>query len=139
MPVQLTNLQQATLQAVVNRLIPVDEYPNAWDAGVGEYLARHFEGDLKHLVEAYANGLDALEQEAKARYGNGFGELTAPQQDAFLQDVEQGAVVTVWPIAPGKFFRLLVEHTMQGYYGAPLNGGNRDAVSWQMTGFESRR
>jgi len=28
----------------------------------------------------------------------------------------------------------VVSHTMQGYYGDPRHGGNRDAVSWTMLG-----
>jgi gluconate 2-dehydrogenase gamma chain len=26
----------------------------------------------------------------------------------------------------------LRRHTMQGYYGSPRHGGNKDAVSWRM-------
>jgi len=28
----------------------------------------------------------------------------------------------------------LVDHTIQGFYGGPRHGGNRDAVSWRMLG-----
>lgn len=31
--------QQRTLPAAVNRIIPADDYPSAWQAGVGDYLA----------------------------------------------------------------------------------------------------
>jgi gluconate 2-dehydrogenase gamma chain len=31
---------------------------------------------------------------------------------------------------------MLVNHTMEGFYSDPGNGGNRDAVSWKMIGFE---
>ena len=34
------------------------------------------------------------------------------------------------------FFDLVRAHTMQGYYGTPRHGGNRDAVSWRMLGLD---
>lgn len=135
---QFTTQQQQTLQAAVNRLIPADDYPGAWEAGVGEYLARQFEGDLQPAVETYRAALDGLDAEARAQYGSGFAELDTAQQDALLQVVEQGAVTTAWTVPPDKFLRLLVEHTAQGYYSHPLHGGNRDARSWEMVGFSNR-
>jgi hypothetical protein len=41
----LTELQQQTLRAAVHRIIPSDDYPDAWDAGIGDYLAGQFEGE----------------------------------------------------------------------------------------------
>ena len=32
------------------------------------------------------------------------------------------------------FFELVRKHTLEGYYGSPRHGGNRDAVSWRMLG-----
>ncbi len=32
------------------------------------------------------------------------------------------------------FFDLVRGHTLEGYYGSPRHGGNRDAVSWRMLG-----
>jgi gluconate 2-dehydrogenase gamma chain len=34
------------------------------------------------------------------------------------------------------FFGLLRNHTLQGYYGSPRHGGNRDVVSWRMLGVD---
>jgi gluconate 2-dehydrogenase gamma chain len=34
------------------------------------------------------------------------------------------------------FFDLVRRHTMEGYYGSPRHGGNRDAVSWRMLGLD---
>jgi len=34
------------------------------------------------------------------------------------------------------FFELVRQHTMEGYYGAPRHGGNRDAASWRMLGLD---
>ena len=50
---KLNKSQQRTLRAAVDRIIPADDYPSAWQAGVGDYLARQFEGDLKPVLDAY--------------------------------------------------------------------------------------
>lgn len=58
---ELTEVQQQTLRAAVNRSIPPDDYPGALEAGVGHYLARQFEGDLAPKLYLYCDGLDGLE------------------------------------------------------------------------------
>lgn len=133
---KLNESQQRTLRAAVDRIIPADDYPSAWQAGVGDYLARQFEGDLKPVLDAYREGLDSLEREAIVRYQQSFCLLPDTEQDTLLKQVEQGEVVTTWAFSPVNFFRLLTETTTEGFYSEPEQGGNRDRVSWTMTGFE---
>ena len=132
----LTETQRATLRALVDRLIPADDFPGGWDAGVGDYLDRQFGGDLSESVDLYRSGLDALEVEARAAAGVGFVALAPTAQDDVLRRVEVGDVATDWPVDPADFFRAATEHAAEGYYGDPGNGGNRDGVSWRMIGFE---
>jgi len=134
----LSELQHATLRALVDRIIPADDFPSGWQAGVGDYLARQFERDLHPQLDRYRAGLDALDAEAQAGTGAHFAELDAAQQDALLRRVEVGSVATAWPINPAAFFQAAVEHAMEGFYSDPGNGGNRDGVSWRMIGFEVR-
>jgi len=138
MPMKFTLQQQATLRAAVDRIIPPDDYPGAWDAGVGDYLARQFEGDLQPLLPTYCAGLDALDGEAAARFGAPFAALETEQQDAVLQHLETDDVLAAWPVAPRKFLAMLANHTAEGYYGDPGNGGNRDGLSWFMIGCETQ-
>ncbi|HUS13377.1 MAG TPA: gluconate 2-dehydrogenase subunit 3 family protein [Pyrinomonadaceae bacterium] len=133
----MTEIQEQTLRAAVNRIIPPDDYPGAWDAGIGDYLARQF-GDLALEVDLFTAGLDALEAEALARFNSRFVNLTLDQQDTALAHIETGEVLTLWSIAPARFFELLVNTTAEGYYSEPEQGGNRAALSWAMTGFEER-
>lgn len=133
---KLNESQQRTLRAAVDRIIPADDYPSAWQAGVGDYLARQFEGDLKPVLDAYREGLDSLEAEAIVRYQQSFCLLPDIEQDSLLKQVEQGEVVTTWAFSPVNFFKLLTETTTEGFYSEPEQGGNRDRVSWTMTGFE---
>lgn len=134
---KLNETQQRTLRAAVDRIVPADDYPGAWQAGVGDYLAKQFERDLKPVVDAYLQGLDLLELEAIVRYQQSFCSLRDTEQDTLLKQVEWGKVVTTWTVSPVSFFRLLTETTAEGFYSEPEQGGNRDGVSWAMTGFES--
>jgi hypothetical protein len=135
-PTMLTQSQRATLRAFVDRLIPADDYPGGWDAGVGDYLDRQFAGDLSHVLDTYRAGLDSLDTEARATAGIGFVELDPAAQDDLLGRVERGEVAADWSVDPAEFFCAAAEHAAEGYYGDPANGGNRDGVSWRMIGFE---
>lgn len=126
------------MRALMNRIIPADDFPSAWEAGVGEYLARQFELDLRPQLEGYQLGLEALETESHASVGIGFAGLDAAAQDAILGRIETGQVTSSWPVDPAEFFRIVIEHVMEGYYSDPGNGGNRDAAAWRMIGFEAR-
>lgn len=130
--------QGATLRAAVTRLIPADEFPDAWEAGAGEYLRRLLTGDALHLVPWLKAGLAALDAEAGAAHGEPFAALLAAQQDPLLDGVARGAVQASWPVEPKEFLALLVRLTNEGYYADPENGGNREAVAWAMIGFDPR-
>lgn len=134
----MTTLQQQTLRAVLDCLIPPDEFPGAYDAGVCDYLSRLFETDLATQLEFYCAGLDAIETETRARFGTAFSSLTRDAKTTILKAIELGDVLTVWPISPQRFFNLLVTTAAEGYYSDPQQGGNREAISWEMTGFEER-
>lgn len=131
-----TDQQMQTLEAAVNRIIPPDDWPGGWEAGVGDYILAQLQGDLANQVATYQQGLDALALESQAVYDSDFAALTAAQQDALLAQIEQGAVQTVWSIDAAGFFRLLVQHCGEGFYADPGNGGNREGIAWQMIGFE---
>ena len=132
----LTEPQRTTLRALIDRLIPADDFPGGWDAGVGDYLDRQFAGDLSDVVDLYRSGLDALDVEARTAAGVSFAALAPDAQDELLRRVEAGEVAADWSVDPAEFFRAATEHAAEGFYGDPGNGGNRDGVSWRMIGFE---
>jgi hypothetical protein len=126
--------QQTTLRATIDRIIPPEQFLGGWEAGVGDYLARQFIGDLAAFIGQYKAGLDALDAAARQTHKAPFAALPTATQDGLLGQIEagdEGAELA-------QFFALLVTHTMEGYYGDPENGGNRDAIAWQMIGFEVR-
>jgi hypothetical protein len=130
-----TERQTATLRALIDRLIPPDDFPGGWQAGVGAYLERQFAHDLQPWLEIYRAGLEALDGEALAVAGAPFAALDGEAQDALLQQVEGGVVATHWPIDPANFFRGAAAHAAEGFYGDPGNRGNRGEVAWRMIGF----
>ena len=134
----LTPLHWNTLRAMMNRIIPPDDFPGAWEAGVGNYLARQFERDLSSQLETYRLGLEAVDVESQSSAGRGFAELDPSVQDEILGRLETGQVISSWPINPATFLRMVTEHVMEGYYSDPGNGGNRDSIAWKMIGFERR-
>lgn len=123
----------------MDRIVPADAFPSASQAGVENYFARQFATDLKPLLPLYCAALDALDAEASAQFSNGFFELSESQQDELFQKIERGETATAWPEQSNLFFQRFVNHVMEGYYGDPGNGGNREAISWKMLGFEGRR
>jgi Gluconate 2-dehydrogenase subunit 3 len=135
----MLNRQQLTvLETVVNVIIPADADPGGWEGGVGDYLLHQFEGDLKHVLATYQQGLLALDTEAKTVTGKELAELDPQAQEAFMANIERGEVQTLWPVDPAVFFAMLVEHCAEGFYSDPGNHGNRDHTAWKMIGFEVR-
>jgi gluconate 2-dehydrogenase gamma chain len=125
-----------TLRAVIDCLIPPDDFPGAYEAGVCDYLERLLQTDLVEDAEFFRTGIDAIEAEALARFQKPFARLSPAEQHSTLGAIESGAVQASWPIPPSRFFEMLVNTTAEGYYSEPQQGGNRGAISWLMTGFE---
>ena len=132
-----TEAQERTLRAAVDRIIPADDFPGGWEAGVGHYLSRLLATE-PGMTADYRAGLDALAAEAEAQHHQPFEALPPEAQDRLLAQIEAGRVRTSWPLAPARFFRRLVDQAMEGFYADPGNGGNRDGVAWRMIGFEVR-
>ena len=127
-----------TLRAVVDCLIPPDDFPGAYEAGVCAYVMRLLNSDLRHESEFFSKGLDSIEDEARAKFTASFASLALNQQVSTLEAIERGEVSTSWSISPQRFFQMLVCITAEGFYSDPQQGGNRGAISWVMTGFEEQ-
>ena len=129
-------MNSEVLRAVVDCLIPADDFPGAYKSGVCDYLERLLQTDLAHQAEFFRAGIEAIAAEALGRFDKPFAYLSASEQSSMLAAIESGAVETSWPIPPARFFEMLVNTTIEGYYSEPQQGGNRGAISWVMTGFE---
>ncbi len=119
--------QRATLEAVTERIVPADRDPGARQAGVVDYIENTLGTYEAEHAPLYVDGIQELDKLARERFGaQAFVRLPAEQQDQILAHLEEER---------SPFFALLVEHTMQGFYGDPRHGGNRNRVSWKMIGF----
>jgi gluconate 2-dehydrogenase gamma chain len=121
----LSEDQARTLAAICDQIIPADEFPSASQAGVLSYIDSQLMRSYRRHRDAYRRGLEAAQSLSRKRFGQDLAALTPAQQLA---------VVSALELQEGHFFSLARNHTMEGYYGSPRHGGNRDAVSWRMMG-----
>lgn len=128
--------QLGTLQALVDTIIPEDDYPGGWDAGVGDYLLRQLESDLADCLSTYCEWLDALEIESEKVFRRPFSSLDLKARTALLEAIEEGDIKSNWRVDRAAFFSQIVEHCTEGFYADPGNGANRDGIAWKMVGFE---
>jgi gluconate 2-dehydrogenase gamma chain len=132
----LNNEEGALLAAVCEDLIPRDGSPGAADAGVVRYIDRQLAGRLRRHRASYRRGLAAFAAACRRETGQPYAALPEEARVAWLSRIESGRVPPAdWgdPTAPA-FFRLVLTHTMQGFYGPPRHGGNRDHASFRMLG-----
>ena len=135
----LTAAEADTLEAIVARLIPTDEYgPGATEARAAHYIDRALTGALRGSRDAYAANLAALDSYAQATKGAAFAKLPAMEQDAVLTDMEKNIAVGFTPNAAA-FFALVRAHTIQGTFCDPYYGGNADFVGWDLIGYPGIR
>jgi len=119
-----------TVEAACAHIIPEDRDPGAVRAGVVVFIDRQLTGFYKPLQKTYRQGIAAIDRESVAAAGRGFASLPAAAQLDILRHIERSP-----DLKP--FFDLLVAHTMQGFYGDPRHGGNRERASWKMLGVAS--
>jgi gluconate 2-dehydrogenase gamma chain len=117
------------VEAICDQVIPADDAPGAKQAGVLYYIDRQLAGPLKRFAAAYHDGLSKLGSACRRRTGRDFTELSFSEQTQFLGDIDARRVEELQ-----SFWNLVVDHTMQGFYGSPDHGGNRDGASWNMLG-----
>lgn len=134
-PWRFLSLDEArTLAAISDQIIPPDQDPGAAWAGVVNYIDRQLCGPYENLQSMYRLGLAGIDQSSQSLHGRLFADLDATQQVDLLRRLETGkAAGAIWKqISSTEFFGYLLDHTMQGFYGDPRHGGNREGVSWKM-------
>jgi gluconate 2-dehydrogenase gamma chain len=125
-----------TLAALCEQIIPSDQDPGAAWAGVVNFLDRQLCGPYKRFRATYRQGMAGVDESSRSLFGKRFVELRAGEQEGVLKGLEKGSAPgETWKrLSSTEFFDLLVMHTMQGFYGDPRHGGNREGVSWKMLG-----
>ena len=127
--------EAALVDAITARLIPKDgASPGAREAGALIYIDRAIAGYFSSLQVLYREGLAMVDIIAHRRHGKAFVALSEPRQDEVLKTVEQG-LLPDGSDRSAQFFAVIHEHTIEGTFGDPIHGGNRDFIGWKMIGF----
>lgn len=130
----LTSDEAKTVIAFAEQIIPADKDPGATDAGVVNFIDKQLVRHYIRFQEDYRNGILAIEKCATSLHKKPFYELDWETQTQFLEKMEAGELPSeVWEKNNQKqFFRMLLDHSMQGFYGSPRHGGNKNYVSYKM-------
>ena len=132
--ISFTDEQSDCIGAICEQIIPTDEFPGAIDAGVVNYIDKLLYQRFPELKERYYTGIRSINIYCSETFGKTFTGLEWDQQTTVLQDMEAGKLPeSHWKdISQRSFFWMVRQHTMQGFYGPPHHGGNKDYVSYRM-------
>lgn len=129
-----TEAEAKTMVAFAEQIIPADKDPGATDANVINFIDKQLTGPYTRFQEMYRNGIPAIESSAKKLHQKAFYELEPMVQTTLMEQMQKGELPKeIWgDTNQQSFFRLALDHTMQGFYGSPRHGGNKNYVSYKM-------
>jgi gluconate 2-dehydrogenase gamma chain len=128
--------ERACLAAAAERIFPTTDTPGAIEAGAVEYIEQALAGAYADSLAAYRAGLGELDAHCQKVHGQTFASLTTAVQDSVLRELEAG----VSPVVNGQeFFEMVRQHILEGVFGDPQYGGNRDMVGWRIVGFPGQQ
>jgi gluconate 2-dehydrogenase gamma chain len=130
----LTNDEAALLEAIAEQFIPTDDKPGAKEACVVNFIDTQLTLNYVRFQERYRAGLAYIQESSKQLFNKKFELLSSEQQITFLESMEKNNIPDDhWKDEnPSSFFRLMLSHCMQGFYGDPRHGGNCNHVSYHM-------
>ncbi len=136
--VELSDAEKRTLGHLCEQIIPKDEYPGALELGVVNFIDRLLKEAHPDWLAVYRTGLHSTDASAQAEHAKPFAELDPAQQIELMKKMERGQLPGLewYGLPSGEFFQMVLSHTMQGYYGHPQWGGNRNKESWKMIGYD---
>jgi len=151
--------EAAFIEAAVVRLIPPDEVgPSALEAAVPRYIDRQLGGawgagerlyrsgpwqqgkptqgyQLPFTpAELYRTALRGIRADLEHSGSQPFERLSGTDQDAYLT-LLQTTPRDLQGVPGNVFFESLLAMTIEGYFGDPVYGGNKDMAAWRMIGF----
>ncbi len=129
-----TEKEAQIVLSFAEQIIPADHDPGATDAGIINFIDKQLVGPYTRFQELYRKGIPAIEQSSIRILRKPFYELEWDEQTHFMEQMESGNLPEeYWEgINQQSFFNMLLDHTMQGFYGSPRHGGNKNYVSYKM-------
>jgi choline dehydrogenase-like flavoprotein len=109
------------LAAAIDAVVPRDEFPSASEAGGVRFWARLTESERPLWADRLQWVLDLLDVSSGGR----FASLDAAGREAVLDG-----------LVDDEDYAWFADLVTAGFYADPANGGNDDAVSWRMVGWE---
>jgi gluconate 2-dehydrogenase gamma chain len=128
----------ALLDAITEQIIPTDDFPGGKWANVSNFIDKQLNTYYRKHQLAYREGLSALEKTVIQMKNKKFEELPFAEQTAILEKMEAGVFSgDYWKDhPPADFFNMVRQHSLQGFYGSPVHGGNREYISYHMLGLD---
>ena len=125
----LTPSQMKTLVAFIDRLIPSDELgPGAVEAGAQIYIDRALAGFNLSEKASFLQGLEGADEYAKRVHGATLAELSVDKRDQVLNES-----------ADSPFFSRARRLTLEGMFGDPYYGGNKNFAGWDLIRYPGPR
>jgi len=132
-----TDSERECLVAVAEQIIPADDqWGGATDAGVVNYIENWAGKYYPEMLPTYKKGIAAIQKASRRLYSKDFQNLEFDVQTGFLKKMEAGKLAREdWEGSDQRgFFGELLTRSMQGFYGPPRHGGNKDYMSYRMCG-----
>lgn len=125
--------EELLVDSLAEQIIPTDEWPGGREAGVTNFIDRQLMGPYKRYCETYRKGLQLIRETCLTKFQKSFEELPWEEQTRFLKTMEAGKTGSLWEKGfDRQFFGLIRSHSLQGFYGSPRHGGNKNNVSYKM-------
>lgn len=155
----LNDIEAKFIEAAVDTVIPSDAVgPGALEVGVAIFIDNQLAGAYGQGARLYLEGPFAegaptqgyqlpltpaelyrlaiadVNLHCARSYKKRFDQLGAEQRKAVLEGVESRKIAL--DTVPGAtFFGMFLGNVMEGYFGDPMYGGNKNKAVWKMIGF----
>jgi hypothetical protein len=127
--------QRKTLEAFIDRICPKDELgPGAVEIGAADYMEIQLGDYLKGEKQTFLDGLAAVDSYARINYAGPFADLSADKRDAVLTDIDSGKANNL-----RAFFNRVRRLTLEGMFGDPHYGGNKNFAGWDLIKYPGPR
>jgi gluconate 2-dehydrogenase gamma chain len=128
--------QKRTLEAFLDRLCPKDELgPGAVEIGAQDYIEAQLSDYLAAEKQTFLDGLAAVDAYARESQGNPLADLTPEKRDQILTDIDSGKA----PQNTRTFFNRARRLMLEGMFGDPHYGGNKNFAGWDLIGYPGPR
>jgi hypothetical protein len=125
----LTPEQRKTLSAFIDRIVPQDELgPGAVECGAATYIDRALAGALASEKDAFLAGLADVDALARSTHNAAFADLMPEVRDELLTMIEGRP-----------FFARVRRLTLEGMFGDPYYGGNKNFAGWDLIRYPGPR